>query len=194
MDEDNVSMTTRLQNGKTIFLPFNRGRDGGAGNPDIDGNFRVAYFYADQPDGRAVLSRDVLPDIIGRFAHLDRQETPKVDGMAEIRETLIFPRFQQLDAVRKMMAHARAFGPGRNYLIQHSAGSGKSNTVGWTAHQAINLHDDSDRKKTRQESNWTRSIGWGAKFCSGTESPLAALALPLPLFRLAVDPVRVHSL
>lgn len=145
MDEDNVSMTTRLQNGKTIFLPFNRGRDGGAGNPDIDGEFRVAYLYADQPEGRAVLSRDVLFDIIGRFAHLDRQETPKPDGTAEVRETLIFPRFQQLDAVRKMMAHARAFGPGKNYLIQHSAGSGKSNTIGWTAHQAINLHDDADR-------------------------------------------------
>lgn len=145
MDEDNVSMTTRLQNGKTNFLPFNRGRDGGAGNPDIEGEFRVAYLYADQPDGRAVFSREVLLDIIGRFAHLDRQETPKADGSAEVKETLIFPRFQQLDAVRKMMAHARAFGPGQNYLIQHSAGSGKSNTIGWTAHQAINLHDASDR-------------------------------------------------
>jgi type I restriction enzyme, R subunit len=144
MDEDNVSMTTRLQNGKTIFLPFNRGRDGGAGNPDIDSEFRVAYLYADQPEGRAVLSRDVLLDTIGRFAHLDRQETPKPDGTAEVRETLIFPRFQQLDAVRKMMANARAFGPGRNYLIQHSAGSGKSNTIGWAAHHAINLHDDAD--------------------------------------------------
>lgn len=145
MDEDNVSMTTRLQNGRTRFLPFNRGRDGGAGNPDIEGDFRVAYLYADQPEGKAVFSREVLLEIIGRFAHLDRQEYPKPDGSAEVRETLIFPRFQQLDAVRKMMAHARAFGPGRNYLIQHSAGSGKSNTIGWTAHQAINLHDEADR-------------------------------------------------
>lgn len=145
MDEDNVSMTTRLQNGRTRFLPFNRGRDGGAGNPAIEGDFRVAYLYADQPDGKAVFSRDVLLDIIGRFAHLDRQEFPKPDGSAEVKETVIFPRFQQLDAVRKMMAHARAFGPGRNYLIQHSAGSGKSNTIGWTAHQAINLHDEADR-------------------------------------------------
>lgn len=145
MDEDNVSMTTRLQNGRTRFLPFNRGRDGGAGNPDIEGDFRVAYLYADQPEGKAVFSRDVLLDIIGRFAHLDRQEFPKPDGSAEVKETVIFPRFQQLDAVRKMMAHARAFGPGRNYLIQHSAGSGKSNTIGWTAHQAINLHDEADR-------------------------------------------------
>jgi type I restriction enzyme, R subunit len=145
LDEDNVSMTTRLQNGKTRFLPFNRGRDGGAGNSDIEGEFRVAYLYADQPEGKAVLSREVLLDIIGRFVHLDRQETPKADGTAEVREALIFPRFQQLDAVRKMMTHARNFGPGRNYLIQHSAGSGKSNTIGWTAHQAINLHDDADK-------------------------------------------------
>ena len=60
-------------------------------------------------------------------------------------EAMIFPRFQQLDAVRKMIAHARAHGPGSNYLIQHSAGSGKSNTIGWLAHQAINLHDDEDQ-------------------------------------------------
>jgi len=145
LDEDNVSMTTRLQNGKTRFLPFNRGRDGGAGNPDIDGEFRVAYLYGDLPDCKAILSREVLLDIIGRFAHLDRQEKPKPDGTPEVRETLIFPRFQQLDAVRKMMTHACSFGAGHNYLIQHSAGSGKSNTIGWTAHQAINLHDAADQ-------------------------------------------------
>lgn len=145
MDEDNTSMTTRLQNGKTRFLPFNRGRDGGAGNPDIPGEFRVAYLYADQPEGKAVLSREVLLDIIGRFLHLERQETPTASGSTEVRETLIFPRFQQLDAVRKLMMHARAFGPGNNYLIQHSAGSGKSNTIGWTAHQVTNLHDDADQ-------------------------------------------------
>jgi type I restriction enzyme R subunit len=145
MDEDNVSMTTRLQNGKTGFLPFNRGRDGGAGNPDIEGEFRVAYLYADQPEGKAIFSRDVLLDVIGRFVHLDSQETPTANGAPQLRETLIFPRFQQLDAVRKMVTHARSFGPGRNYLIQHSAGSGKSNTIGWTAHQAINLHDAADQ-------------------------------------------------
>lgn len=145
MDEDNVSMATRLQNGKTQFLPFNRGRDGGAGNSDIEGEFRVAYLYADQPGSKAVFSREVLLDVIGRFVHLDRQETPTAAGTPEIRETLIFPRFHQLDSVRRMMTHASSFGPGRNYLIQHSAGSGKSNTIGWTAHQAINLHDVADQ-------------------------------------------------
>ena len=137
LDEDNVSMTTRLMNGLTRFLPFNRGRDGGAGNPDIEGEFRVAYLYADQPGGKAVFSREVLLDIIGRFIHLETSESGKA--------VMIFPRFQQFDAVRKLMQHARVFGPGHNYLIQHSAGSGKSNTIGWTAHQAIKLHNEADR-------------------------------------------------
>ncbi len=136
MDQDNVSMTTRLMNGKTRFLPLNRGRDGGAGNPDVAGENRVAYLYVDQPEGPAILSRDVLLDLIGRFIHLERDEG---------KEMLIFPRFQQLDAVRKVLAHARGQGAGQNYLIQHSAGSGKSNTIAWIAHQIINLHDDADQ-------------------------------------------------
>ncbi|OOY31256.1 DEAD/DEAH box helicase family protein [Thioclava sp. F36-6] len=136
LDQDNVSMTTRLMNGKTRFLPFNRGRDGGAGNPDVPGENRVAYLYKDLPDGKAVFSREVLLDLIGRFIHLERG-----DG----KEVLIFPRFQQLDAVRKVLADAKAQGPGQNYLIQHSAGSGKSNTIAWTAHQVINLHDGNDQ-------------------------------------------------
>jgi type I restriction enzyme, R subunit len=136
MDQDNVSMTTRLQNGKTRFLPFNRGNDGGAGNPDIIDEFRVAYLWADQPEGRAIFSRDILLDIIGRFVHLDTR-----DG----KETLIFPRFHQIDAVLKMIGHARSNGGGRNYLVQHSAGSGKSNTIAWTAHRLVTLHDDNDK-------------------------------------------------
>lgn len=135
LDEDNISMSTRLNNGKTRFLPFNRGRDGGAGNPDIKDEFRVAYLYADQPEGKAIFSRDILLDIIGRFMHLDTS-----DG----KEVMIFPRFQQLDAVLKMIGHAKVNDAGHNYLIQHSAGSGKSNTIGWTAHRLITLHDDND--------------------------------------------------
>jgi type I restriction enzyme, R subunit len=136
LDEDNVSMTTRLANGKTRFLPFNRGREGGAGNDDIVDEFRVAYLYRPGPWGQAIFSREVLLDIIGRFMHLE------TTGKSQV---MIFPRFQQLDAVRKLIAHAGAHGPGNNYLIQHSAGSGKSNTIGWLAHQAINLHDDADK-------------------------------------------------
>lgn len=136
VDQDNVSMTTRLQNGKTRFRPFNRGHDGGAGNPDIDGEFRVAYLWADQPEGQAIFSREILLDIIGRFLHLD-----STDG----KEALIFPRFHQIDAVLKMLAHARVNGSGNNYLIQHSAGSGKSNTIAWMAHRLVTLHDPSDQ-------------------------------------------------
>lgn len=134
-DEDNVSMTTRLSNGKTFFLPFNRGRDGGAGNPDVDGEFRVAYLYKDLDNCKAIFSREILLDIVGRFMHLDR------DGN---KETMIFPRFQQLDAVLKLMGHAKQNSSGHSYLIQHSAGSGKSNTIGWTAHRMITLHNDKD--------------------------------------------------
>ena len=136
LDEDNVSMTTRLANGQTRFLPFNRGREGGAGNTDVAGEFRVAYLYRDGEWGKAVFSRDVLLDVIGKFMHLEVNEKKQ--------DVMIFPRFQQLDAVRKMMGHARTHGTGSNYLIQHSAGSGKSNTIGWTAHQAINLHGEDD--------------------------------------------------
>jgi type I restriction enzyme R subunit len=136
LDEDNVSMATRLQNGKTVFLPFNRGHEGGAGNPDITGEFRVAYLYADQPEGRAIFSRDIFLDIIGRFVHLEKEEG---------KEALIFPRFHQIDAVLKIIADAGTKGVGRNYLIQHSAGSGKSNTIAWTAHRLITLHDEADK-------------------------------------------------
>jgi type I restriction enzyme R subunit len=136
LDEDNASMTTRLRNGKTGFLPFNRGHEGGAGNRDIRGEFRVAYLYADQPEGRAIFSRDIFLDIIGRFVHLEKEEG---------KEALIFPRFHQIDAVLKIIEDARTKGVGRNYLIQHSAGSGKSNTIAWTAHRLITLHDEADK-------------------------------------------------
>lgn len=136
LDQEHVSMTTRLMNGKTRFLPFNRGRDGGAGNPDIEDDFPIGYLYADQPDGKAIFGREVWIDLMSKFIHLN-----KSDG----KQAMLFPRFQQLDCVRKTLAHARTHGPGYNYLAQHSAGSGKSNTIAWLAHQAINLHDDQDR-------------------------------------------------
>ncbi len=85
--------------------------------------------------GKAVFSRDILLDLIGRFINLER------DGGKEV---LIFSRFQQFDAVRKLLADAKSNGAGQNYLIQHSAGLGKSNTIAWTAHQIINLHDETD--------------------------------------------------
>lgn len=136
VDQDNVSMATRLMNGKTRFLPLNRGRDGGAGNPNVPDENRVAYLYKDLPETKAIFSREVILDLIGRFIHLERN-----DG----KEALIFPRFQQLDAVRRILNDAKKHGAGKNYLIQHSAGSGKSNTIAWTAHQIVTLHDDADK-------------------------------------------------
>jgi len=136
VDQDNVSMTTRLMNGKTRFLPFNRGRDGGAGNPNVTNEYRVAYLYKDLPETKAVFSREVLLDLIGRYIHLEKKDD---------KESLIFPRFQQLDVVRCILSDAKERRSGHNYLIQHSAGSGKSNTIAWTAHQIVTLHDDADK-------------------------------------------------
>jgi type I restriction enzyme R subunit len=93
-------------------------------------------LWADQPECRAIFSQDILLDIIGRFIHLETTES---------KEALIFPRFHQIDAVLKMLADARGHGAGRNYLIQRSAGSGKSNTIAWTAHRMVTLHDAGDK-------------------------------------------------
>ncbi|MBD0866211.1 MAG: type I restriction endonuclease subunit R [Rhodobacteraceae bacterium] len=150
VDQDNVSMTTRLMNGRTRFLPFNRGRAGGAGNPDVPGENRVAYLYKNLPGEQAVFSREVLLALIGQLIHLERtggKSGSTSGGKSGGKEVLIFPRFQQLDAVRKVLADARCHGAGQNYLIQHSAGSGKSNTIAWTAHQIIHLHDAHDKPR-----------------------------------------------
>ncbi|MBE9544442.1 MAG: type I restriction endonuclease subunit R [Proteobacteria bacterium] len=144
VDQDRVFMTTRLSGDKTYFLPFNLGDDGHAGNPPAaDGGYRSAYLWRD------VWQRDCLLDILGRFMHLQLSEkrilTDK--GIKKItKETMIFPRYHQLDSVRKLVAHAKESGPGRNYLIQHSAGSGKSNSIAWLAHRLSSLHDEKDKK------------------------------------------------
>jgi type I restriction enzyme R subunit len=144
VDQDRIFMTTRLSGDKTWFLPFNLGDNGHAGNPPAaDGGYRTAYLW------REVWQRDSLLDILGRFMHLQVSEkrilTDK--GIRKItKETMIFPRYHQLDSVRKLVDHARKSGPGRNYLIQHSAGSGKSNSIAWLAHRLSSLHDEEDKK------------------------------------------------
>jgi type I restriction enzyme R subunit len=144
VDQDLVFMTTRLSGDKTFFLPFNLGHDNHAGNPSAnDGGYRTAYLW------REVLQRDSFLDILGRFMHLEVKEkrilTDK--GVKKItRETMIFPRYHQLDAVRKLVADTKGKGTGHNYLVQHSAGSGKSNSIAWLAHRLSNLHDDDDLK------------------------------------------------
>ena len=141
LDQDNVSMTTQLNNGRTRFLLFNRGRDGGAGNPDVDDEFRIAYLYRDIDWRKAVFSREILLGILHKFVLVD--EVEQDDG--SLKRTTIWPRFQQLDAVQKLIGDARTHGAGRNYLFQHSAGSGKSNTIAWAAHHLATLHDERDQ-------------------------------------------------
>ena len=143
VDTQEVHMTTKLEGEGTRFLPFNRGFNDGKGNPPVENDVRTAYLW------REVLGKDSLMELIGRFLHLSREER-KVRLNSGFRyittESIIFPRFHQLDAVRKLIAHTKAHGAGRNYLIQHSAGSGKSNTIAWLAHHLASLHNAADEK------------------------------------------------
>ncbi|MGB3461314.1 MAG: type I restriction endonuclease [Rhodanobacter lindaniclasticus] len=143
VDPDEAWMCTRLKGTESVFLPFNRGVDHGAGNPPVPGNWKTHYLWDE------VLARDSLLDILQRFMHLEVKERKvKTDkGARTIRkETMIFPRYHQLDAVRRLVAHTRAHGAGHNYLVQHSAGSGKSNSIAWLAHRLAGLHDGHDEK------------------------------------------------
>jgi len=137
-DTDTVFMTTRLAGAATHFLPFNKGNNGGAGNtPDRKGrSYRTAYLWEE------VLQRDSLLDLLARFIHLQVEEKRDDQGRKVKRETMIFPRYHQLEAVRSLVDQAQREGVGHNYLIEHSAGSGKSNTIGWLTHRLASLHDD----------------------------------------------------
>lgn len=148
VDHTEVWMATKLDKGDTYFLPFNQGsngagRDGGAGNPPNPDGYPTAYLWEN------VLQKDSLLDIIQKFIHLQITEDKKLlpDGSEKVimKKTLIFPRFHQLDVVRKMVADVRENGAGKNYLIQHSAGSGKSNSIAWTAYRLASLHDDMNK-------------------------------------------------
>lgn len=144
VDTEEVWMTTKLAGESTYFLPFNKGNNHGAGNPPGDNEeYRTSYFWLE------VLQKDSLLDILARFLHIEIKETkiPTATGVNyQKKETLIFPRYHQLDVVRKLIAHTKQNKAGHNYLIQHSAGSGKSNSIAWLAHRLANLHDNQDEK------------------------------------------------
>ena len=132
VDHTDVFMTTKLAKGDTYFLPFNQGsngagNDGGKGNPANLNGYPTAYLWED------VLQKDSALDIIQKFIH------------CKDNKVLIFPRFHQLDVVRKLIADVKEHGTGVNYLIQHSAGSGKSNSIAWTAYRLASLHDENNR-------------------------------------------------
>jgi type I restriction enzyme, R subunit len=139
VDPDEVAMTTKLAGASTQFLPFNRGsEEGGAGNPlNADGH-KTAYLW------EQVWQRHNWLDLLARFVQIERPEKGSaVERRAQSRT--IFPRFHQWDAVRKLEAHAREHGAGQSYLVEHSAGSGKSNSIAWLAHRLSSLHDAAHR-------------------------------------------------
>ncbi len=144
VDHTDVYMATKLSGTKTFFLPFNQGsngagNDGGKGNPPNPNGYPTAYLW------EYVFQRDSMMDIVQKFIHLECIKEKKMgpDGKETVTEkkTLIFPRYHQLDVVRKLITHAQKYGPGHRYLIQHSAGSGKSNSIAWTAYRLASLHD-----------------------------------------------------
>ncbi len=138
-DPDEVHMATRLLKKDTFFLPFNKGANGGAGNPENPGNYKTAYLWEE------VWQKDSFLDILARFIHIQSGKK-KVNGKKIKTETMIFPRYHQLDAVRHLVKNAREKGVGHNYLVQHSAGSGKSNSIAWLAHRLASLYNADDEK------------------------------------------------
>ena len=134
LTEEWVRMTTRLDSANTKWLPFDRGRDNGQGNPAIPGMAPTAYFWQE------ILQRDTFLDLIGRFAHYRFDERTEADGRKTVDKALRFPRYHQWRAVSKLEAAALADGPGHNYLIEHSAGSGKTDSIAWTANRLATLH------------------------------------------------------
>jgi type I restriction enzyme R subunit len=141
VDPDLVYVTSKLAGPKTGFLPFNQGKYGGAGNPPVPptrSGYATGYLWEE------TWARDSVLDLVRQFIHEVEEEDEK--GRKTGKRFLIFPRYQQLDCVRKLVNDARNMGVGQSYLIQHSAGSGKSFTIAWLAHQLSVLHDAGDRR------------------------------------------------
>ena len=129
-----VAMVTKLEGPGTVFLPFNQGDGGGAGNPmNPKGGHRTAYLW------EQIWARESWLEILGRYLIAQRDKKKQI-------EKIIFPRFHQLDVTRKLQSALLAEGPGGKYLVQHSAGSGKTNSIAWTAHFLADLHDAQDKK------------------------------------------------
>lgn len=144
VDLYDVYMTTRLQGASTYFLPFNQGSNGagnvgGKGNPPVENDYITSYLW------KRVLAKDSLMEILHKYMHLQKEDIKDKEGkITGKKETMIFPRYHQLDVVTKLLADVKERGSGRNYLIQHSAGSGKSNSIAWLAHRLQSLHDKND--------------------------------------------------
>ncbi len=138
-----IVMTTELKGKNTFFLLFNQGSNGpgnvgGAGNPENKEGYATSYLW------ESVLTKDVFMDILQRYIHLSVEETKIVKEGKEVKKVckkIIFPRYHQLDVVTKILADVKVNGSGDNYLIQHSAGSGKSNSIAWLAYGLSSIHN-----------------------------------------------------
>ena len=139
VDQDEVFMCTKLEGSKTYWLPFNQGANNGKGNPRNPDGYRTAYLWEN------ILQKDSWMEIIQQFVHLQTEEI-EVEGKIFKKETVIFPRYHQLDAVRKIGDKVLEVGVGKNYLVQHSAGSGKSNSIAWLAYRLSSLHSAQDKR------------------------------------------------
>ncbi|WP_396137400.1 type I restriction endonuclease subunit R [Flavobacterium sp.] len=139
VDTDEAFMTTKLDGKNTRYLPFNLGYNNGAGNPPNPDGYRTSYLW------EQVWTKDSFMDIIGKFLHLSVEEF-ELNGVKKKKETIIFPRFHQMQVVRKVTTDARQSGAGKNYLIQHSAGSGKSNSIAWLSYRLSSLHDKANNR------------------------------------------------
>ena len=144
MDTEEVHMTTKLDKEKTFFLPFNMGKgegvNSGAGNPSFKDKYSVFYMWED------ILKKDTLIELITKFIFIESKEVKdQVTGKTKRKERIIFPRYHQLDVIRKTLADLKVNKTSQNYLIQHSAGSGKTNSIAWLAHRLASLHDDDDQ-------------------------------------------------
>jgi type I restriction enzyme R subunit len=134
MSDSDIQMATKLDGENTYFLPFNLGNQGHAGNPArADGEYPVAYFW------ERVCQPEAWLRIFHSFIYVERKQVADAQGNWSTKETLIFPRFHQWDAVNRMIDDAKAKGPGQAYLCEHSAGSGKTSTIAWTAHDLVKL-------------------------------------------------------
>lgn len=139
VDTDEVWMTTALNKEKTFFLPFNRGNKGGKGNPVIYNNYRTSYLW------NTVLQKDSLLDILFRFVYIEKKDVKDANGkVVNEKEMVIFPRYHQLDVVRKIEQDVEKNHVGNNYLVQHSAGSGKTNSISWLSHRLAKVHDENN--------------------------------------------------
>ncbi|MDA3961066.1 MAG: type I restriction endonuclease [Planctomycetota bacterium] len=150
VDTSQVRMTSRLHGAKTHFLPLNRGSNPGKvgcgeGNPPHPSGYRTAYLWEE------ILQRDQFLEILGSYVFVETQERYRIDPKTKAKKRhltrrLIFPRYHQLDAVRLLVGQARQDGAGHSYLIQHSAGSGKTNSIAWLSHRLASLHSNDDHK------------------------------------------------